>query len=65
MPRARNREVLQKCSYAQATAERTWSSGESLLLLAVTLANLAFFPLRIRISHNERQYSERENRFPL
>jgi len=34
MPKARNQEVLQKGSYAQDTMECTWSSGESLLLLA-------------------------------
>jgi len=34
MHRARNRKMLQKCSWAQATIEWTWLKGKSLLLLA-------------------------------
>ena len=35
MPKACNREVLEKCSYARSTVEWNWSSRESLLLLAL------------------------------
>jgi len=52
--RARNRIVLQKCSYPPTTTAWTWSSGESLLLLS--RLDLAFLPLRVRISYKEPQH---------
>jgi len=38
MPTARNQEVFQKGSFAQAKIERTWSNVKSLLLLARCIA---------------------------
>jgi len=70
MPRARNQAVLQKCSYKQATIKWPWSSVESVLLLVqqisvlllVTLVDLAFFTLRVRISHDELQLNSHSNK---
>jgi len=54
---SRPERAIGKCSQNAAThMEWTWSSRESLLLLVV-LADLAFFPLRVRISsHKEPQH---------
>jgi len=55
MPRARNQEVLQKCSCAQATIEWTWSNGNPYCCLSVALVDSAFFLLRVRSSHKKPQ----------
>jgi len=55
MPRARNQEVLQKCSCAQATIEWTWSNGNLYCCLSVAIVDSAFFLLRVRSSHNKPQ----------
>jgi len=40
MSKARSQEVLWKGSYARATREWTWLSGESLLLLVCCICGL-------------------------
>jgi len=55
LERAVRKKVLQNDSYAQATIEWTCSRGESLLLLAVALVDLAFLTLPGRISHKKTQ----------